>query len=535
MMFLLGFALAARTLAASESVPAPLFTDLGNYHHPVTTQSPLAQRYFDQGLILMYGFNHAEAIRSFQAATQVDPTCAMGYWGMACAYGPNINAPMADAAVPKAWQALQQALKTKAKVSPCEQAYIDALARRYASEPVQDRAPLDQAYADAMREVARQYPDDPDAATLFAEALMDTMPWDYWTADKQAKPATEEVLAALRAVLRRDPRHPGANHFYIHAVEASPNPELGIPSADRLGHFAPGAGHLVHMPSHIYLRVGDYEQASAMNVNAVRADERYISQCKAQGFYPGAYYPHSLHFLWYTRGLEGRSRECIATAKKVGRYAVEGRCGVIEGPRLRHLPLLALARFGHWEEILKTPAMTEYKFDTAMWHYARGLALAATGQPEAAAQEHERLVRLAALAEIQAMNSPYLPATGILKVADRVLAGKVAGARQDLEAALQRLNEAVQAEGELPYMEPPFWYFPVRQSLGATLLRAQRPAEAEQVFRTDLDQNPRNGWSLQGLAQCLEKQNQTAAAKQVRREFDLAWKNADVPLNLEWY
>jgi tetratricopeptide (TPR) repeat protein len=328
---------------ASARPLAPLFNNLGKHHHAVTTQSKLAQRYFDQGLILLYGFNHTEAIRSFRAAAQADPNCAMAWWGVAAAYGPNINAPMEPSAVPKAWRALQTALSLTSKASPREQAYLEALTKRYQAQPPPDRSGLDQAYANAMRDMARQYPDDLDASVLFAEAIMDTMPWDYWTPDLEPKPATKELLATLESVLHRDPLHPGANHFYIHAVEAGPHPEAGIPSADRLGRFAPGAGHLVHMPSHIYVRVGDYDKASAANVQAVKADETYISHCKAQGFYPGVYYPHAVHFLWYARGWEGRSKDCIKTAKKVAEYALDGRCGVLEGPRLRHLPLLALA------------------------------------------------------------------------------------------------------------------------------------------------------------------------------------------------
>lgn len=526
---------AAALSLMAEPPPAPLFNNLGNYQHAVTTRSPEAQRYFNQGLTLLYAFNHAEAIRSFTAVARLDPDCAMGWWGVACAHGPHVNSPMPDEAVPKAWEALQKAQALKEKASPRERAYIDALARRYSAAPVKDRAPLDQAYAEAMRDVARAYPDDLDASVLAAEAMMDTMPWDYWTPQDELKPPMREVQALLQTVLRRDPDHPGANHLYIHVMEAGPTPEVAIPAADRLGRFAPGAGHLVHMPSHIYVRVGEYDRAAQANIDASKSDESYISACRAQGFYPGVYYPHNVHFLWFARGLEGRSEDSIAAARKVAQYAIEGRCGVLEGPRLRHLPLLALARFGRWDEILQAPKPVEQKFDTAMWHYARGLALAARKDAEGAAREHEAFRAVAALDEIKAMDNPHLPATGILKVAERVLAAKVAGARGDQAGCLSQLRSALAAETELPYMEPPYWAMPVRQTLGAALLNAGQFAEAEKVFREDLRRLPRNGWSLQGLSLSLARQGNEASAASVQREFDRAWKNADVRLELAWY
>jgi tetratricopeptide (TPR) repeat protein len=520
----------------SNSTSAPLFSDLGNHHHPVTTKSKLAQRYFDQGLIMLFGFNHNEAIRSFEGAAKADPECAMAWWGVAYAYGPNINMPMAESAAPKAWTALQQALALRDKASARERAYIDALAKRYAQDPPKDRAPLDQAYADSMREVAKHYPDDLDAQTLFAEALMDTSPWNYWQPDLTPKPSAAEALAVIESVLRRIRQHPGADHLYIHLVEAGPTPEKAERSADRLGRFAPGAGHLVHMPSHIYVRVGRYHDATAANEKASLADESYLSQCLQQGMYPGGYYPHNVHFLWFAADLEGRSADSIKAAKKISAYTTELRCGAIEGPRQRYLHLLAFARFGRWEDILKDPQPgADYPFDRAMWHYARGLALAAKGQAEEAEKEHAKLAELEKSEKVVAMDNPYFPGTKILAIANQVLAGKAAGARSASDEMLRHLRKAVELQDAMPYMEPPFWYYGVRQSLGAALLKLGKTEEAEQAFREELKHFPECGWPLFGLEQSLRAQGKTSEAKKVQRQFKKAWKHADVSLDLAWF
>ena len=525
-----------RKPVANEQLPAPIFEGLGGHHHVVTTQSKQAQRYFDQGLTLLYGFNHAEAIRSFDAVAKLDPDCAMAYWGIAYAYGPNINMPMDDKAVPKAWDALQKAIAAKSKASPAEQAYIDALAKRYAQNPPKPRTPLDVAYADAMREVTKAYPKDLDAQTLFAEALMDTSPWNYWNPDGTMKPNAREAVAAIEAVLARVRQHPGADHLYIHLVEAGPNPERGVRSADRLGQFAPTAGHLVHMPSHIYVRVGRYHDASIANEFASRADESYLSQCKQQGMYPGGYYPHNVHFLWFATALEGRSADAIAAAKKVSDYTTELRCGAIEGPRQRYLPLLAYARFGHWDDILRYPQpAAEYPYDRAMWHYARGLAFAGLGKADEAATEHAAFVELAKSEKVTAMDNPYFPGTKILAIGNEVLAGKVAAARHANPDSIAHLQKAVELEDAMPYMEPPYWYYSVRQSLGAMQLKAGNAAEAEKTFRADLAKIKANGWPLFGLEQSLRAQNRLDEVPKIRREFDKAWKYADVPLNLDWF
>ena len=356
------------SLERSNQSTAPLFEGLGDHRHPVTADSRKAQLYFDQGLTLCFAFNHTEAIRSFRGALRQDPHCAMAYWGIAYANGPHVNRLMSKEDNDRAWEALQHAVELKDRANANERAYIGALEKRYQPLFTEDRSRLDKDYAAAMREMIREFPDDLDAYALFSEALMDTMPWDYWLKDRSPKPETEEALAALRYVIARNPDHPGANHFFIHAVEAGPHPEQGIPSADRLLRFAPRAGHLVHMPSHIYMRVGQYEDAELANALAVKADRAYIQHCAAQGFYPGAYYPHNEHFLWYAAYFQGRLKESLSVSREASALARENYCGsrkVIEAPRLRHLPWLTLARFGKWDEVLKIekPAATNDFFD----------------------------------------------------------------------------------------------------------------------------------------------------------------------------
>ena len=531
---------AVATNAAGTS-PAPLFDNLGDLHHPVSTSSPMAQRYFDQGLTLCYGFNHREAIRSFRAAAELDPNCAMAHWGIAYALGPHVNKPMSKEENDQAWNALQQGLALREQATPWEQAYLDALSKRYTVVPPDDRAPLDRAWADAMRQVRQAYPDDLNAAAIFAEALMDTMPWNYWSKDRTPKPETEEALAALRSVMQRNPDHPGANHLFIHAIEAGPMPEIALPAADRLGSFAPGAGHLVHMPSHIYMRVGQYHDATVANERAVKADFSYIQSCRAQGFYPGAYYPHNLHFLWWALAFEGRSREALREAETAAAYARDNSCGprkALEAPRLRHLPWLTLARFGRWEELLRIdepPRTNDFLVDRALWHFTRGLALAACGEADAAARQQVELAALANSEEAKKLNEPTFPVTDTLAVATHWLAGKVAGAQGDKEAMVAHLTKAVAAEEALPYMEPSYWPFPARPALGAALVQAGEPAKAEEVFREDLSRWRRNPWSLFGLESALRQQGKIANADLVRREFDKAWRRADLALNLAWF
>jgi tetratricopeptide (TPR) repeat protein len=516
--------------------PAPFFENLGSHHHTVTTDSESAQRYFNQGLILTYAFNHKEAVRAFEAAAKLDPECAMAWWGVALAYGPNINAPMDPASVPKAWLALQKALALKSGVSEREQAYIDALATRYEAEPVEDRSALDAAFAAAMREVASKYPDDLDAAALYAEAIMDTTAWDYWTVNGTLKPSMQEAMAELRRVLSRNPEHPGALHLLIHAVEAGPTPEDALAAADTLRGLVPGAGHLVHMPSHIYVRTGRYHDATEVNLEAAEADETYIASCRAQGFYPGLYYPHNVHFIWFAMTMEGRKDGSLAAAAKASQYALDKRCGAAEGPRLRYLPLLAMARYGMWDDILKRgEPSTELAFDRALSHFARGLALVGKGDASAAEAELEKLRALAASDELKSVDSIYLPAIGIAQVATLTLAGRIAHANGNTDQAITALGQAVAAADALPYMEPPFWHYPIRLTLGSVQLESGASEDAEQTFRDCLDRWPRNGWALFGLEQALRAQERAFAADNVRREFALAWQYAEVTPDLAWY
>ena len=509
---------------------APLFDDLGNHHYAISTKSPQAQKYFNQGLILTYGFNHGEAIRSFEEAIRLDSNCAMCYWGVALALGPNINKPMAAANVMQAWDALQQAKLLSANVTEKEKALINALKARYSQQPVADRRSLDLAYANAMREVVKRYPDDLDTATLFAEALMDTMPWDYYMEDRRPKAVTEELIRALEFVIAKDPEHPGANHYYIHAVEASPYPERALPSAERLGKIAPGAGHLVHMPSHIYLRVGRYHDATLANEKAVTADQSYIAQCRAQGFYPVAYYPHNQHFLWYTSGVQGRSELSIRTAREIDRMNDHQK--LAEGKRFSPLLVLTLARFGKWDQVLAEPMPpADQLFAAAMFHYARGMAHAAKANHAAAQQQLIALERIAADPKIKVADPGFpLPGDKLIVLSQHVLAGELAGRRRYTAETDHQFTTAIQLEDKLPYMEPPYWHHPARQIYGATLLQLDRAADAEKIYRADLERHPENGWSLYGLLASLRAQGKTQEAKAIEKRFRDAWRLADITL-----
>lgn len=524
---------AAQTQPAREAHErgAPLFNDLGNHQYAISTKSPQAQQYFNQGLILTYGFNHGEAIRSFQEAIRLDPNCAMCYWGVALALGPNINKPMDAADVPRAWDALQQARRSAANATEKEKAFITALETRYVQQPVADRRSLDLAYANAMRELRKNYPDDLDAATLFAEALMDTMPWDYYTEDRRPKAVTEELIRTLEFVIAKDPHHPGANHYYIHAVEASPYPERALPSAERLGKIAPGAGHLVHMPSHIYLRVGRYHDATLANEEAVKADQSYIAQCRAQGFYPVAYYPHNQHFLWYTAGMEGRSELAIRAARDIDR--MNDHQNLAEGKRFSPLLILTLARFGKWDEVLAQPTPpADQIFATAMTHYARGMAHAAKRNLNAGQQELTALEQIVADPKTKALGQPSFPfpAEQVVVLSRHALAGELAARRGHAAAATKHFTTAIQLEDKLPYMEPPYWHHPVRQIYGAALLQAGDAAKAEETYREDLKRHPENGWSLYGLLATLRAQGKVQEANAVEKRFRDAWPLADITL-----
>jgi hypothetical protein len=516
----------ATATAAAPAGGAPLFAELGHYHHAVTTRSQQAQRYFDQGLTLTYAFNHPEAIRSYSEAARLDPTCAMAWWGVALAYGPNINKPMDSADAPKAWEALQKARELAKNASEKDRAYIAALSKRYAQNPPADRSALDKAYADAMRDLHAAYPDDLDAATLFAESVMDTMPWSYYTKEGQPRPGMEQALAALEGVLKAKPDHAGACHYYIHAVEAA-EPAKAMAAADTLLNLVPGAGHLVHMPAHIYLRMGLYREGTLANELASRADESYISQCNAQGFYPATYYPHNVHFLWYTNAMEGRSAAAVEAANKIAAHA--GHMKLSEEERLRPLLSMVYVRFGKWDDVLRQPAPpADQPFATAMSHYTRGLALSATGKADAAAKEYDALRQVADSDSGKALDNPHLPGGTLLRIAVHDLAGQIALKKGEKAQAVDELEQAVEMEDDLPYMEPPFSYLPMRHGLGAALLKAGDSAGAEKVYREDLKRHPNNGWSLLGLAQSLKAQGQNDRADEVMEWFKIAWLRADV-------
>jgi len=517
---------------------APLFEGMGEHHHPITTSDPWAQRYFDQGLVIDFAFNHAESVRSFKAAQRLDPDCAMCFWGEALALGPNINvtsngkAIMSEEAQRDAFAAIQQALSLQDKVSEKEAAFIRALATRYNGDPSSAREDQDLAYAGAMRQLHLDYPEDDDAAALFAEALMTTMPWDYWLDPENPKPETVEVIAALETVLERSPRHPLALHLYIHAVEASSTPERAESAADTLANLVPGAGRLVHMPAHIYWRVGRYHDASEANVRAADVDEAYIAQCNAQGFYPALYYPHNIHFLWAASSMEGRSQVAIQAARRVAANVRLEIIGEFPSVEFFHtIPLLALTQFGRWDEILLEPQPDpSLDYSNAIWHYVRATAFARLGNVEAARAEHAALVPLRESASVHFLDTVDYPASQLLLIADELVQGELALAENQYAEAVAHFENAVAAQDALPYTEPPFWYYPTRQSLGDALLLAGDPGAAEAVFRRDLEIYRHNGWSMYGLIQALQAQGKSAEAEQWQHHFDQAWSQADVEL-----
>lgn len=513
---------------APDAGPPPLFDDLGTWSHPVTTSDPEAQKYFDQGLRLVYAFNHDEAIRAFREAARRDPDCAMAWWGIALASGPNYNLPIDSERDRTARDAIAKAKAAAPKATPQERDYIAALEARYAKPSGDDRKALDRAYADAMRGVAKKYPDDPDAAVIFAESMMVLRPWDLWKKDGSPQPGTEELVAVLEGVLAKTPQHPGANHYYIHALEASPHPERAIAAADRTGGLMPGAGHLVHMPSHVWMRVGRYADAAESNRKAIAADTKYMAAAKPAGVYPMMYVPHNVHFLWSAATMEGRRAEALDAAQKVA--------ASVPPPALREMPMLELfaptpwfahARFGEWDAVLAAPPPpADLLFTKGMWHHARGRALVHTGKLDEAQAELEQVANIALAMPPDRIIGDNQPAQWHLQLATAMLAGELAAKRGQTEKALRLLGEAVVIEDKLPYTEPPAWYQPTRLVLGGVLLDAGRPAEAELIYREDLVHHPANGWALAGLADALRAQQKDAA--DVAKQFDAAWARADV-------
>jgi tetratricopeptide (TPR) repeat protein len=511
---------------------APRLQNLGVHTFPVSTRVDRAQLFINQGLNLVYGFNHAEAARAFAEAARLDPSLAMAYWGQALVLGPNINAPMDAADEPKALQLVRKAVSMKAGATPREQAYIDALAARYTGR-AEDRQTADRAYADAMRRVVDAFPDDLDARTLYAEALMDLRPWNYWTRDGVPYPETAGVQSSLEKVLAAHKSHPGALHLWIHLWEPTDTPERAEAEADRLLPLMPGAGHIVHMPAHIYQRVGRYDDVVKANLLAAKADEDYIAQCRAQGLYPLGYYPHNLHFIWMGATASGRRQLALESAEKLANavpHEALGSVPILQGFIV--VPYWAMVRFGEWDRILadKGPRH-ETAFTKGAWHYARAMALAAKGDLTRAEAERLKLAALVADPSLKGQTT-FSSNTGeaILRIAPEVVAGEIAAKQRDWDRAVLHLDRAVRYEDALIYQEPPDWHAPVRQNLAAVLMAAGRPDEAEAVYWEDLKKNPETGWSLFGLMQALKAQGKSEEAAGVEARFRKAWKDADVTL-----
>jgi tetratricopeptide (TPR) repeat protein len=517
------------TARGAAARPVPLFDGLGRHRFATGTKNARAARYIDQGLVLHYAFNHEEAIRSFEQAARLDPRSAIAWWGVALAHGPNINLPMDDAHGSSAAAAISRAQALAKNATPRERAYIAALARRY--ERGGARGGLDTAYVDAMRELSRAYPDDLDAATLFAEALMNLRPWDHWTKQGTMQPGTEELLAVLDRVLARDPDHPGANHFYIHAIEASPTPEKALPMAGRLRTLVPAAGHLVHMPAHVYMRTGRYHDAAAANQQAATADSVYVARTGAEGVYTMMYYPHNVHFLWASLALGGRSGEALAAARRAaGMLSAEVVAAMPMAEFVPPTPYFAHLRFGRWEAMLAEPAPpAAQRYVTGMWHYGRGVALAETGRAEQARAASDSLEAIAAATD-PAFMVDINSAKVLLELAGEVLTARLARAAGRADEAILHFERAVAKEDGLRYSEPPAWYHPSRQMLGQALLDAGRGADAERVFREDLVHYPENGWSLFGLERALALQGRADEARAAGDRFTRAWSRADVRL-----
>ena len=520
---------------SAQSKSAVLMPGLGQHHHTISTTNAEAQRFFDQGLTLVFAFNHEEAARAFRRASELDPHSAMAYWGVALALGPCINLDVDPPHEKAANEAVQKALSFASAATERERYYVQALAKRYSSDPKVDLRKLAVEYANAMRELSKRYPDDLDAATLYAESLMDLHPWKLWSLDGRPTEGTEEIVAVLESVLRRDPNHLGANHYYIHATEASPHPEWALASARRLETLVPAAGHLVHMPAHTYMRVGDYAAAAHSNAAGADADRVYLRESGTAGsMYDMLYYCHNLHFMSASYSMAGNFAHAKQAADELAAHVA---------PMLHDMPLaemyapyqiFVLVRFHRWNEVLKMPPPNpSLAMTTAFWHFARGTAFAGKSQIEMAETERKSLD--AAYQETPAdleFSMFSNKARTFLDLAANILDARIAAAKGEHERAIKYWEEAVRIEDGLYYGEPPEWFYPVRESLGGELLLNGQAARAEAVFRTDLEQYPRNPRSLFGLLKALEAQNKTANVEEVRGEFGAAWKNADVPLEL---
>ena len=519
------------TQPATEKPSIWLDTGLGNVSHPVTTKNAEAQKYFDQGLAYMYAFNHAEAINSFKHAIELDPDMAMAYWGISLGLGSNYNVTADEAALTDAFTNLQKAMALAPKASQADRDYIDALTKRYGKDPKADQKALGMAYREAMKSLVAKYPDDLDAATLYAESMMNLRPWQLWSADGKPAEGTMEIISVLEGVLKRNPNHTGANHYYIHAVEASPNAERGLAAAYRLGGLAPNAGHLVHMPSHIYLRTGDWDEAVKSNDLAIEADRNYQLKSGSRGLYMMMYYNHNIHMLASSHAANGNYSGAIKAANDLATNVGPNvkAMGMLE--MFMPYPIIANVRFHKWAETLAYPKPEAYMLTTtAHWHFARGMAFAETKKVADAEKE---------LAELRAVGAK-IPATAQLfttpvsiavKVADQLLQGEIALAKGDRKAAIAAMRQSVTSEALVNYSEPPDWDLPVREWLGRVLMMDGQYAEAEKTFREEIERRPRNGRALFGLAEALRKQGKTSSAALVQQEFERAWSGSDMKLD----
>jgi tetratricopeptide (TPR) repeat protein len=513
---------------------SPLFDNLGNLHFSISTKNERAQAFFDQGLKLSYAFNHAEAHRSFMEASRLDPNSAMTYWGQAFALGPNINDPIpAEERKIKINEALVKAKQLASKASLKEQALIEALSARYSADLTADIPGLNMSYMHAMASAVKQFPEDANLQILYAASVMNTVPWNYWNKDGNPSPNIKEAKVALEKAMKLEPENPGGHHYYIHMVEL-PYPDLGVESADKLASLMPGAGHIVHMPSHIYIRVGRYKDAVITNQKAILADEDYISQCFAQGLYPLGYYPHNIHFLWSSASLLGASDIAIDAAKKTAEKVPVGE--FIEMPFLQDFaatPMLAYTRFGKWNEILTIPAPnSKIKHLNLIRHYARGIAFIRKGNINEAQEELNAIEALKKDPELETLvataNNASIHAANI---AYEVVAGELEALKGNIPKAIEHLENAVIFEDGLTYTEPAAWHIPTRQNLGSVLLKAEKYATAEKIFKEDLDILRQNGWSLIGLYKSLKAQGKNKEAKFIKKEFNTAWKDADIEID----
>lgn len=512
---------------------APLLEGFGKWNYPVSTKSEMAAKYFNQGLALMYGFNHGEAGRSFKTALKHDSTLAMAWWGIAMVLGPNYNAALDPTQLVDINDAVDHAVQYSSLAAPHEQALIKAIAKRFPRSEVKEMKPYYESYAAAMNEAHTQFPDDAEIATLYADALMNMHPWDLWLKDGTAQPWTSDILSELESTLKKYPEHPGAIHYYIHATEASKNPGRATVYADKLADLMPAAGHIVHMPSHVYLRTGEYHKGVLINEIAADADSSYIAQCKVQGAYPLVYYPHNIHFLAACAFLEGNSRKAMDAAWAIARKS--NRDFMHQFGAIQHysiIPYYMLVQLGRWNEIMTLPEPSDsLLYPKAIWHYARGMAYAAKGSTDKAKAALEAINTIAANEEVQKVTIWEMnKVIDLIHIASYTLEGEILAKNKQYDQAITSLKKAVEMEDALMYQEPPDWFFSVRLSLGHWLVEAKRFAEAEQVYRDDLLTFPANGWALKGLHNSLKGQAKNAEASAVAAEFTKAWKWADVRL-----